>query len=546
MPPYRIFVFLVVALVPAAALSLRADAESDKVVVLVNRNEPDSRRIADYYVEKRGIPADNIIELETSTEETVSVAEYVETLHNPLLEALLEKEWINGVKAGGPDAYGRDRLSVAIHSIRYLVTTRGIPLRIENDPERMEAGPANLPEQFKVNRASVDSELSLLAGPPNLPMIAFVRNPLYNQRNPTGNDAARIIRVSRLDGPTAESVLRLIDRSLEAEATGLAGRAYFDAGGPHPKGDEWLRETADLARAAHFETDVETSKRPMDHRDRLDAPAIYMGWYRRNAYGPWREPRWSVPPGAIAYHLHSFSATTVRSDADAWLGAFVKQGYAATFGYVYEPYLEFTFRPQLFLASLLEGDTFGDAIAFSRPVLSWQGVAIGDPLYRPFKVGLEAQLAEGEGSYAVYGILREIQRRKSEDGPDEALAYAKSKFAEHPSLALAYRLAKLYEASGDPERGVKALKVVRYIGSFSDDEYVLAQRIADFLDKHGASELAFEVYEKLIAERGLQKPLRISLLEGGGKVAAHAGRTTEASRWPQEARGLKAPPPTEN
>ena len=189
-----------------------------------------------------------------------------------------------------------------------------------------------------------------------------------------------MLRVCRLDGITVAAVKRLIDRTLEAERIGLRGRAYIDIGGPHPAGDDWFQAAAERVQGAHFDTTIERSKRPMDDRDRLDAPAIYMGWYRRHAIGPWRQPRWEVPPGAIGFHLHSFSATTLRSPNKGWVGPLVEQGYAATIGNVWEPYLEFTHRPQLLLQHLLQGGTFGAAAAYSYPVTSWMGIAVGDRL----------------------------------------------------------------------------------------------------------------------------------------------------------------------
>jgi len=308
-----------------AAKGLAGDA--DAVVIVVNENDPDSIAIGEYYADRRGIPEENIVRLETSTDETISLGEYVETISNPLLNELLERDWINGVKSPDKDRYGRERLSVAVHHIRYLVTVRGVPLRFSNAPDLIESEQDRIPKQFRVNRASVDSELTLLPAPPNLSMTAFQANPYFEGKPVSDSDASRIIKVSRLDGPSKADVIRLIDRTLEAEQNGLMGRAYIDAGGPHAKGDEWINQTGDLAEAAYFDTEFETSKRPRSYQDRLDAPAIYFGWDQRNAYGPWREARWSVPPGAIAYHLHSFSATTVRSDtslASGWAGSITR------------------------------------------------------------------------------------------------------------------------------------------------------------------------------------------------------------------------------
>jgi uncharacterized protein (TIGR03790 family) len=522
----------------------QAAGEAAHVVVVVNANDSGSTEIAKYYTEQRGIPKANIIALEMPTKETVTVREFVDTIYNPLLNALIEKDWMNVVKANGRDVVGRERVSVATHHISYLVTTRGVPLRIANDPTLLGAGLEQLPKQFKVNNGSVDGELALLAAPANLPMAAFVPNPLFSKMAPTSADAKRVIRVSRLDGPSVGVVKKLIARSMQAEAEGLMGRAYFDIGGPHAKGDEWMIAAGDLAVAAYFDTSLEKTKRPMDGRDRYDAPAIYMGWYRQNAYGPWREAKWSVPPGAIGFHLHSFSATTVRSTSKGWLGAFVNQGYCATVGNVYEPYLEYTHRPQMLLAALLDGHTFGEAAMFSNPALSWQGVAIGDPLYRPFKIGLDEQLQKSMNhSFSAYLCLRQINRLQAEGKADEAVAFARTQFVRQPSLALAYELAKLYAAEDEAKKAVEALKVVRYITVFSSDEIVLVKKIADFLNKHAESELALDLYRKLIDRDGLAKALKISLLEGGAKVAMNVGETTLASAWTLTARKLKTPPP---
>jgi hypothetical protein len=85
------------------------------------------------------------------------------------------------------------------------------------------------------------------------------------------------------------------------------------------------------------------------------------------------------------------------------------------------------------------------------------------------------------------------------------------------------------------------LKIIRYINVFAADEVVLVQQIADFLHQYGESELAFAVYQKLLKQRDLAKPLRIALLEGGSKVARAVGEAGLASRWSLSAQQLKQP-----
>jgi tetratricopeptide (TPR) repeat protein len=53
--------------------------------------------------------------------------------------------------------------------------------------------------------------------------------------------------------------------------------------------------------------------------------AIYCGWYDRNASGPFTLPKVEFMPGAFAYHLHSFSAYTLRSTNEFWVRAAARQ-----------------------------------------------------------------------------------------------------------------------------------------------------------------------------------------------------------------------------
>ena len=76
------------------------------MVVVVNANDSGSAEIAKYYTEQRGIPEDNIIALKMPNKETVTVREFVDTIYNPLLNALIEKDWMNAVKANGAMSLG--------------------------------------------------------------------------------------------------------------------------------------------------------------------------------------------------------------------------------------------------------------------------------------------------------------------------------------------------------------------------------------------------------------------------------------------------------
>lgn len=536
---FRVLCFWLAVFLSATGVGW-SSGEIESVIILANARDTSSVEIAKYYARQRGIPNANIIALAMPTRETISVREYVNTIHNPLLDVLIKKNWVRVVRAQEPDFTGRERVSVGIHRISYLVTTRGVPLRISNDSDFLDPRMREIQDIYKVNEGSVDGELALLIGPSNHSMTAFVPNPLFEEATYRPVDRERVIRVSRLDGPSVKGVMKLIDRTLQAESEGLMGRAYFDMGGPYDLGEVWFRSASDLAKSAYFDVDCETTKRLMDETDRFDAPAIYMGWYRDHPYGPWREPRWPVPPGAIGFHLYSGSANTVRSTDNSWLGAFVEQGYCATMGNVYEPYLNLTHRPDILLGALLKGRTFGEAVMLSNPVLSWQGVAIGDPLYRPFKVDINTQLTAVEGKpFGAYVILREINRLETSETADVALLFAQNQFRQHPSLPLAYKLARLYASCEDASNAVKTLKKVRSMELFAMDEAMLAKQIADFLAEQEEYEFALDIYRTLIRQNKLSTAQIVLLLESGASVAFKSGDLKLSTKWARSAEKMK-------
>ncbi|MEJ1972909.1 MAG: hypothetical protein WDM96_10750 [Lacunisphaera sp.] len=125
-----------------------------------------------------------------------------------------------------------------------------MPLRIENDVTLLST-PARFTAQFNKNEAAVDSELSLLALG-DYDITGLVNNPLYGLTGPLTLDAAQVVKVSRLDGPSWASARQLVDAALEGERLGPIGRYYVDLKGPHPDGDEMAAGDAGATGRAGF------------------------------------------------------------------------------------------------------------------------------------------------------------------------------------------------------------------------------------------------------------------------------------------------------
>jgi hypothetical protein len=59
------------------------------------------------------------------------------------------------------------------------------------------------------------------------------------------------------------------------------------------------------------------------------------------------------------------------------------------------------------------------------------------------------------------------------------------------------------------------------------------------LHRYGESQLAYDVYAKLIGSQQNAKVLQLRLLEEGAAVAATVGALAEASQWSLQAKQLK-------
>ncbi len=279
---------------------------------------------------------------------------------------------------------------------------RGVPLKIAPDPsdvDSMEYEPA-----LQTNAAAVDNELALLPVF-GLPKGGFVPNIFFDDQvsgiKRVGPELARnMILVTRLDAPTVSDVRRMIDDTLTAEQSRLAGQAVIDTRGftdekdGYTCGDDWLRGARDMLVKDGWAVKFDDKPDVLPATDPCNQVAIYMGWYTPDATGPWVTAPNRFVPGAIAYHLHSFSGCSIHTSDHYWVGPLLAHGAAATMGMVYEPYLALTPHEDIFTRRLLQGDYFAEAAYASERALSWMLTVVGDPLYRPFRKPIEAAVAE--------------------------------------------------------------------------------------------------------------------------------------------------------
>ena len=376
---------LIAAVSVMAAFGLSAATVGETVVVVYNLSLPESRAVAEHYVKARQIPASSLLGLELPKDEIISRAEYRERLEKPLLNWMMANGgWEYPAEAGQGKLPKKAR-------IRYAVLCYGVPLKIAADPSlKEEEASKQVQPELRRNEAAVDSELACLplawAG---YPAVGVITNHLYGNTNQLSFSPTNgLLLVGRLDGPSPEIAKGLVDRALEAEANGLWGRAYFDMRGTTNRGyilgDIWIGGAAFICGQLGFETTTDTNEATFPISFPMSDIAVYAGWYSENVCGPFARSPVDFRPGAIAYHLHSFSAATLRSTNRHWAGPLLAAGVTATLGCVNEPYLEGTPDVARFIGLLLDrGFTFGEAAWAAQKGLSWQTTVIGDPLYRP-------------------------------------------------------------------------------------------------------------------------------------------------------------------
>jgi len=510
----KAFSFFVAALALMTAVANAADSMGQQVVVVYNTKVPESRAVADYYAMRRNVPTNQVFGFEITPAEEITRAEFRDSLQRPLAKALSDQKlWriASTIVPATSNEAARVEWRVVESRIRYAALCYGIPLKIKSDPNLKEPDMEKLRPELRRDEACVDSELALLPLiEQRTPLYSPMRNLLYTTTNATWlHPTNGLLLVSRLDGPTPEIAKTLVDKSLEAEKDGLWGRAYFDMRNttePGMKsGDDSIRMAAELCRRLGFETTVDENPGVFPSGFPLSQVAYYVGWYAPDISGAFASTNAEFMPGAFAYHLHSFSAVSLRTTERGWVGPLLARGVTATMGTVYEPYLAGTPDMGVFTSRFIYfGMTFGEAAWASQPVLSWQTTVVGDPLYRPFGGSPEAlhdRLLREDSPLLQWSNLRlvSLNLAAGRSAGDMAL-FVEALGALTNSAILSEKLGELYAAQGKPSSSVHAYQSALKLKPSPQQRLRLRLTLGEKLIALGEREKARENYQELLNE----------------------------------------------
>jgi uncharacterized protein (TIGR03790 family) len=361
--------FGVLAVLTAASGFRLAAQTAENVLVVVNSESEISRKIAEYYAGRREVPGKNLCRIKVAEREEIPWQVYRTEVEGAVAGCL---------KSGDLK-----------EKILYIVTTKGVPLKIAGTGGR------------RGDAASVDSELTLLyqrlngqSPPTNGP----APNPLFGRMDAKfQHPAFPLYLVTRLDGFSFDDVRGIIDRPLQARNQGFFVIDLSSAG--NDEGNRWLREAAKSLPPGRVRLE-ESRAVVYDAEDVIAYAAWGSNDNQRQKEGRRRLGfRWL--PGAIATEYVSTNARTFHKPPESWtisdghdhesnfVGSaqsltadYIADGATGASGHVYEPYLQFTPRPQYLLAAYFSGRTLAESFYVSIPALSWMNVVVGDPLCR--------------------------------------------------------------------------------------------------------------------------------------------------------------------
>lgn len=302
---------------------------SEEVLLLARKGSRESLSVARHYAERRGVPKENILELNLPPIEQGLKPKTIDDIRKHLLDKKL---------AG---------------KIRVLVPCYGLQLHLKG--------------------RALDSMLMDLFSRYTWGRIMGTPNPYFGldeHFDPTWG----LYLVSRLDGPNVEIANALVDKAMAAEriVTPSSGIAFFTSTAFGKEG---------TAAAQRHGVQVNSEDRTYTLSNKLPDQTMWM-FADGHDYKSIRTTPW--PVGSVAGFLKSNTLARMRnSDFMYWVPGLLEEGVTATFGASIEPYVQGYTRGDILLDHFWSGKyTFVEAFAAATPTARWAMCAVGDPLYR--------------------------------------------------------------------------------------------------------------------------------------------------------------------
>lgn len=344
-------------------LNLSAFSQSinyNDVAVIVNDSSQTSIDIANYFQTLRNIPSQNMIHI------SAPLTEEIDSLQFEQIRLQIENYLITNDLQD---------------SINYLVTTKGVPLKVESgcfDP--MVSGDAC---------ASFDSELTLILGPNSnqIGLNGSIANPLYNASGHFSHLNSGMYLVTRLDAYTTQDVFDLLDRS--GPLTGLnqqSAQAIIDlnaaTGGDSTYFmDFYLMPTYNFLINNSWNAQIDPNINPL-----LNQGNVFS--YLFEGHGPLTnvDLNYSWTYASIGALSSCETASTFNSSSnisnDFLVADLIAEGCTGAHGNVDCIFFSQLLNSETLMSRYLDpliNYNLAESFYMAEPRLSWQAVIIGDP-----------------------------------------------------------------------------------------------------------------------------------------------------------------------
>jgi uncharacterized protein (TIGR03790 family) len=362
----------------STALSLAQQGDYNDVAVIINTNSTISDSIGTYFSAQRGIPSSNIIRIAVPTLEEIDSVTF-ENLRQQV-ETLLAQ-------------------GSALNKINYLVTTKGVPLKVNR---------GNI-WSYNSGSSSVESELALILGPYSsyIGNAGRFNSPYYNQQVDFTRKKFGFFLVTRLDGYSFSGIKSMIDRAVAVDPSVFNyGKFVLDADGSRSMVNGSLNgfmkaAVAQLSTRSVL-TDFDSTTQYLTGRSDVLG---YVSWGSNDAsqslYTDNAKPYHSFLPGSIAETYVSTSARSFATPPEygqSLIADILAQGVNGAKGYVYEPFSSAIANVEYAFPMYADGFTMAESFSAASLYLSWMDVVIGDPKMRINPVRITGSSNNGNGN----------------------------------------------------------------------------------------------------------------------------------------------------
>jgi len=441
--------FAALSILACTFAKAQTSTDYSDVAVLVNDNSAVSLNIGSYFQQARNIPAINIIHLDVPTTEIIDSLQYEQ------LRVQVENYLVT------------NNLST---SINYLVTTKGMPLRIERASCEYLPSPS-----IPMNCSTVESELTLLlsANASAAGVTSTVSNPYYTETANFSRSVYDMYLVTRLDGYTYEDVTNLIDKSgPNVDVNIVSNQFIFDLVGTTADSSYYNG----LSTAAA--TDLQTNGwNAVVHPNpaQLSDQELVLGYVRTEVQENFSPINYSWIPGSIASHTdvnYTYSSDVNSGIEVNSIPDLISKGLSGGHTYAYPLFFSLLLNQTQLFAAYTEG-SFNLAESYYQSIqrLSHVDIVIGDPK-TSIVAGNTASIAPLEqtsiavgpnpcsGALTIYPNGQEVQNLRMFNELGQIVFTSNEGFAQTTTMDFTHLNTGIYYLELQAEANLQRIKII--------------------------------------------------------------------------------------